>query len=164
MEFIRRYRPIKNVIICIQMLAFVHWINEKVFEIYPCTGPSMLPTLNVHGDLLGVDKWHGKNGKGCRVGDVIVAIKPGTTNVRIAKRIIGLPGDIICKDPLANHIEFIKVPKGHVWIMGDNLLHSLDSRNYGPLPMALIKGKVVCRIFPNFKWLDNGFTPFFKTS
>lgn len=80
----------KNLKIFIQMLALVHFVNEKIFEIYPCSGPSMLPTLNVHGDFLGVDKWNGKNGRGCHVGNIIVAIKPGTTNVRIAKRIIGM--------------------------------------------------------------------------
>ncbi|CCJ29506.1 unnamed protein product [Pneumocystis jirovecii] len=163
MGFIKRFQPIKNMMICIQMLALIDVINEKIFEIYPCSGPSMLPTLNAHGDLLGVDKWHGKNGRGCRAGDIIVAIKPGTTNIRIAKRIIGMPGDVICKDPLMSRAEFIKVPEGHVWVMGDNLLHSLDSRNYGPLPMALIKGKVVCRVLPDFKWFKNELSPLSTT-
>ncbi|KTW30192.1 hypothetical protein T552_00670 [Pneumocystis carinii B80] len=159
MESVKNFRVLKNLKIFIQMLALVHLVNEKIFEIYPCSGPSMLPTLNVYGDFLGVDKWNGKNGRGCQVGDIIVAIKPGTTNVRIAKRIIGMPGDIVSKDPLVDRPEFIKVPEGHVWITGDNLIHSLDSRNYGPLPMGLIKGKVVCRVLPSFKWLNNGLSP-----
>lgn len=158
-----RKKWMKNIKIGIQMLALVHWVNEKIFEIYPCSGPSMLPTLNVYGDFLGVDKWNGKHGRGCQAGDIIVAIKPGTTTLRIAKRIIGIPGDIVCKDPLMNPCEFIKVPEGHVWVMGDNLPYSLDSRNYGPLPMALIKGKVICRVLPNFKWINNGFSPSSKT-
>lgn len=36
-----------------------------------------------------------------------------------------------------------QVPKGHCWVLGDNLLSSRDSRLYGPLPMALIDGKVM---------------------
>ncbi|KAG4304146.1 hypothetical protein PORY_002510 [Pneumocystis oryctolagi] len=163
MGVFKRFGLVKKAIMIIQTMGLIHWVNEKVFEVYPCSGPSMLPTLNIYGDLLGVDKWNGKDGRKCRVGDIIVAIKPGTTNVRIAKRIIGMPGDIVCKDPLMNNAEFIEVPQGHVWVMGDNLLHSLDSRNYGPLPMALIKGKVVCRVLPDFKWFKNGLSPLSKT-
>lgn len=36
----------------------------------------------------------------------------------------------------------IQVPRGHVYVVGDNLHHSRDSRMFGPLPLALIKGKV----------------------
>lgn len=37
--------------------------------------------------------------------------------------------------------EMIQVPEGHVWVEGDNLSWSRDSRFFGPVPMALIKGR-----------------------
>lgn len=37
----------------------------------------------------------------------------------------------------------MQVPKGHCWLLGDNLYASRDSRLYGPVPMALIDGKVI---------------------
>lgn len=37
--------------------------------------------------------------------------------------------------------QMIQVPEGHVWLEGDNLSWSRDSRFYGPVPMALIKGR-----------------------
>lgn len=37
--------------------------------------------------------------------------------------------------------EMIQVPEGHVWVEGDNLGWSRDSRVYGPVPMALIRGR-----------------------
>ena len=40
------------------------------------------------------------------------------------------------------------VPDGHIWIEGDNSLDSVDSRSYGPVPAALIVGRVVCRVWP----------------
>lgn len=40
----------------------------------------------------------------------------------------------------------LQVPQGHVWLQGDNVVNSTDSRNYGPVPAALVKGKVVYRV------------------
>ncbi|KAK5094285.1 Mitochondrial inner membrane peptidase complex subunit [Exophiala xenobiotica] len=37
--------------------------------------------------------------------------------------------------------QMIQVPEGHVWLEGDNLSWSRDSRFFGPLPMALITGR-----------------------
>lgn len=33
------------------------------------------------------------------------------------------------------------MPKGHVWVAGDNMSNSIDSRHYGPVPIAMIRGK-----------------------
>ena len=38
-----------------------------------------------------------------------------------------------------------QVPKGHVWLQGDNATNSTDSRNYGPVPVALIRGRVILK-------------------
>jgi hypothetical protein len=40
------------------------------------------------------------------------------------------------------------VPEGHVWLEGDNPLLSVDSRHYGPIPVAWLQGKLVWRIWP----------------
>lgn len=42
--------------------------------------------------------------------------------------------------------QWVKVPKGHVWLVGDNLSNSTDSRKYGPVPIAMVKGKVIARV------------------
>lgn len=42
----------------------------------------------------------------------------------------------------------IVVPRGHVWVEGDNLDNSSDSRSYGPIPQGLIKSKAVLRLWP----------------
>ncbi|WWC99623.1 signal peptidase I [Kwoniella sp. B9012] len=51
--------------------------------------------------------------------------------------------------------QWVKVPKGHVWLVGDNLSNSTDSRKYGPVPIAMIKGKVLARVYPNPAWIEN---------
>eukprot|EP00557_Chaetoceros_sp_GSL56_P013363 CAMPEP_0176482256 /NCGR_PEP_ID=MMETSP0200_2-20121128/3277_1 /TAXON_ID=947934 /ORGANISM="Chaetoceros sp., Strain GSL56" /LENGTH=225 /DNA_ID=CAMNT_0017878557 /DNA_START=584 /DNA_END=1261 /DNA_ORIENTATION=+ len=46
------------------------------------------------------------------------------------------------------HDHMIIVPKGMVWVEGDNPLYSVDSRHYGPISNTSIVGKVVYRIWP----------------
>jgi signal peptidase I len=40
------------------------------------------------------------------------------------------------------------IPKDAVFVMGDNRPSSNDSRDFGPVPLDLIEGKVVFRYFP----------------
>ena len=49
------------------------------------------------------------------------------------------------------------MPDGHCWLLGDNLPDSRDSRVYGPVPLALIKGKVIARLWPwsDIGWIEN---------
>jgi inner membrane protease subunit 1 len=47
----------------------------------------------------------------------------------------------------------LQVPPGHVWLEGDNLIVSRDSREYGPVPLALVRGRAVAQIWPEVKWL-----------
>lgn len=42
----------------------------------------------------------------------------------------------------------VVVPRGHVWLEGDNAANSSDSRHYGPVPQGLIKSRAFCRLWP----------------
>ena len=48
--------------------------------------------------------------------------------------------------------EMIQVPEGHVWVEGDNLSWSRDSRFFGPVPLALVRGRS--------SWFAEGFFTF----
>lgn len=39
------------------------------------------------------------------------------------------------------------VPPGHVYVLGDNLPRSVDSRRFGAIPTSVIKGRVILRHF-----------------
>lgn len=51
----------------------------------------------------------------------------------------------------------LQVPEGHVWLQGDNTLNSTDSRHYGAVPYALLKGRAFLKVplsaldFPHFE-------------
>lgn len=46
------------------------------------------------------------------------------------------------------HSKVIYVPRGHVWLEGDNYENSSDSRNYGPVPIGLIQSRIMIRLWP----------------
>ncbi|KAK6134440.1 hypothetical protein DH2020_031819 [Rehmannia glutinosa] len=118
--------------------------SRKPTSVY---GPSMLPTLNFTGDVLLVDKLSPMLGK-VGPGDVVLVRSPENPRKTITKRIVGLEGDIVTflVDPGRSDLSHsLVVPKGHVWIQGDNIYASNDSRHIGPVPYGLILGKVFCR-------------------
>ena len=82
-------------------------------------------------------------------GELVSLKSPMKPNRIICKRIIGLPGDVVCVDPTglkAPSAEHVVVPKGHVWIAGDNAACSTDSRDYGPVSMGLIRGRIIAKV------------------
>ncbi len=46
----------------------------------------------------------------------------------------------------------ITVPKHHCFVLGDNRDHSLDSRHFGPVPLATVKGRADYLYFPAKDW------------
>lgn len=44
----------------------------------------------------------------------------------------------------ADRAATIKVPKGHVWVEGDNATQSVDSRQIGAVPASLVLGRAFC--------------------
>ncbi|KAL4930868.1 putative mitochondrial inner membrane protease subunit 1 [Aspergillus undulatus] len=138
---------------------------ENVLMIQLSEGPSMYPTFSPRGDYLLISKLH-KHGRGIEVGDVVRFWHPSFVGVYGAKRVLGMPGDFVCRDQALGTEagrtgEMIRVPEGHVYVGGDNLPWSRDSRNYGPLPMGLINGKVVARVWPpsRMQWVENPLKP-----
>lgn len=39
--------------------------------------------------------------------------------------------------------EYLTVPENHVFLLGDNIAESEDSRNFGPIPIDNIKAKIL---------------------
>lgn len=107
----------------------------------------MLPTLNAHGDVLLQESLSIKRSPP-RVarGDLVICVSPVDPTRLVCKRLLGLPGDTVCVDPTESATRHVEVPKGHMWLQGDNYNNSRDSRVYGPVPMGLLRARVVARV------------------
>lgn len=127
-------------------------------------GESMYSTLN-HKDILILNKLD----KNYNRFDIVIIDMDGT---KLVKRIIGLPGENIeykdnvlyidgkeVKDiDLSRTNDFsleelygiTALPDDYYFVMGDNRLHSSDSRDYriGLIKKSDIKGTAIFRIFP----------------
>jgi signal peptidase I len=85
----------------------------------------------------------------------------------LIKRVVGLPGEVLevrdgkvhingkvldesAHQIQAPHYQFgpIKIPAGHLFMMGDNRDNSADSHVWGPLPIENVRGRAVFRFWP----------------
>jgi signal peptidase I len=87
-----------RVAVLVQFGCFLYILNNYGLSSTLCQGPSMMPTLNPAGDVVLVEHVTVTLGRLQR-GDVIVAKSPTDPNAVVCKRILGLPGDTIPKDP-----------------------------------------------------------------
>ncbi|EOY27750.1 Peptidase S24/S26A/S26B/S26C family protein isoform 2 [Theobroma cacao] len=110
----------------------------------------MLPTLNISGNLLLAERISTRTGK-LRPGDVVILRSPESPRKIVCKRLIGMEGDQVTYvvDPMnSDRCQTVVVPKGHVWVEGDNIYASKDSRNFGAVPYGLLKGRVFWTVLP----------------
>lgn len=70
----------------------------------------------------------------------------------ICKRVVAVEGDDLPESSsISSDFDMLTVPLGHCWIEGDNPAVSLDSRDYGPVPYGLVYGRIIFRLWPNFR-------------
>ncbi|CAG2179649.1 unnamed protein product [Oppiella nova] len=116
-----------------------------------CSGSSMEPTLS-DKDIILTERYSSVFIKSYNRGDVVVARCPANPNTLICKRVAAIAGDSVRHGFLSQQV----IPRGHVWLTGDNTNYSTDSRDWGPIPIGLIVGKAVLKIWPfeDFQILD----------
>lgn len=125
------------------ILGFV-LIFYPFFKMAEVKGESMLPTLQ-NGQKVLTCHAYWLVGK-IRQNDIIV-LKEEKSQDYFIKRVLGLPGDKISWSmgpqnwPMEKG-EFI-VPEGRIYVVGDNLNHSDDSRKFGAFLQSNILGKVL---------------------
>ncbi|KAF2452065.1 LexA/Signal peptidase [Karstenula rhodostoma CBS 690.94] len=162
------WRIVKNTA---KSLLVIHLFMTYIGTIGPTHGISMVPTIP-HSyrstPFILVSHLH-RRGRNIAVGDVITYHTPAKTSIIGCKRVVGMPGDFVSvlsggrenedlgkaddEGDWANvKEEVVRVPEGHVWLAGDNLDWSRDSRVFGAVPLNLVRGKVEAVVWPPSAW------------
>jgi len=122
-------------------------------------GNSMAPTLN-HGDQLIVSRFIANFGN-LAAEDIVLLNVDGNT---IIKRLVAIPGDHVKLTQNVLYINGLQTDlplfgealadvditlyDGQYFVLGDNLLHSRDSRYFGVVEKRQIIAKVLLKYFP----------------
>jgi signal peptidase I len=134
----------------------------RAIEPMSVSSGSMAPTFNT-GDELLVSKLSGSDPER---GQVIVFHAPGS-DLLVVKRVAALGGDVVAirdgrlfvngdrvhEDYLAHgtvdgsYVGPVDVPPRTVYVLGDNRADSVDSRDFGTLPVDRIVGVVLRRLW-----------------
>ncbi|CAM8994788.1 unnamed protein product [Rhodiola kirilowii] len=146
------FEPVVNVA---RFFCVLHITNSYLVTPALAEGPSMLPTINLTGDFILAEKISVRLGK-VRSGDIVLIRSSQNPRKIIAKRVMAMEGQRVSfvANPSESELcETIVVPKGHVWIEGDNIYASTDSRKFGPVPYGLIHGRIFWRVGYFDLWL-----------
>ncbi|KAJ7699957.1 peptidase S24/S26A/S26B/S26C [Mycena rosella] len=142
------------------------------------SGRSMQPILNPDESLLWrdvaiFDRISMHTHRPYRRGDIVALKSPSDAKYELVKRIIAIEGDIVQTLPrlvlaILQHrnLSFgsrypdpeVCVPQGHVWVEGD-AFHSQDSNSFGPVPLGLVDARLVCLIWPWWRFSKVPATP-----
>lgn len=132
----------------LQLMGVLYCVKTYGVDFSTTWGASMAPLIREDGNIVVVDKISPRF-TGYKKNDVVVAAAP-TDGHLVLKRVCGTAGESVSVDRLG--VRHITVPQGHAWLLGDNRPASLDSRNYGPVPVALFQGRVAAVVWPPSDW------------
>jgi signal peptidase I len=159
---------LQSIVVVMALMVMVYLFIISPQEI---SGQSMYPTFE-NGEYILTNKIEYKLHEPQR-GDVIVFKSPRNKDIDYIKRIIAIPGDTlklsngryyVNGEPvdesylpanlytspgsyLQENVE-IKIPPLSYFVSGDNRPHSLDAREFGPIPKQDIIGKAIIRYWP----------------
>ncbi len=142
----------------ILIIALILILKIYFLGFYRINSSSMAPTLQV-GDMVLVDKYFFKQKKMFK--NEVVNFHQGNSNKDFVKRIIALEGDTVLylndnvyinsfefgsgskfDQSWINHYHQVIVGKGEVFLLGDNLNISSDSREWGTISIRKILGEI----------------------
>jgi signal peptidase I len=159
---------LETIVVSLAIFAVVYIF---LFQPHQVDGKSMEPNFH-NAEYILTDKISYRLGDPKR-GDVVVFHSPQDVGTDFIKRIVGVPGDLVMikdgyfylngtrldeeyiNDPgkvapgrFLREGTTAEVPNGQYLVMGDNRLHSSDSREWGFVPKTNIVGRAFFRYWP----------------
>lgn len=145
-------------------LAIVFLLRAFIFDFALVEGKSMYNTLDDRDRVIVLKTavW----GEGLPPRNSVVVTKYPDKSERFIKRLIAIEGDTIeirngktyvngkenkyCHNYPPFDMLPITIPKGEIFVMGDNRENSLDSRSsdIGPISKKMLVGQAVCVVWP----------------
>jgi nickel-type superoxide dismutase maturation protease len=112
--------------------AMLVWWRWRPFRV-EVEGESMSPTLEPGDYLVAV------RSRTVRPGSLVVVEHPDRPGYEMVKRVTAVPGE---------RVDDRDMGPNEYWITGDNPDGSTDSRTFGPVGRAAIKGQMLFRYWP----------------
>lgn len=159
---------LETIVVALSIFVVVYLF---LFQPHEVKGSSMEPSFS-NNEYILTDKISYRF-SGPKRGDVVIFKSPKNPDVDYIKRIIGLPserikierGNVFVNGEILNETYInpptnlfpgsilsegkeIVIPEGKYFVLGDNRLHSSDSREFGPIGEDLIIGKAFMRYWP----------------
>jgi signal peptidase I len=152
-------------ILVLATMGGLFWLGEAfAIQAFTVSSASMLPTLHPRETLLVNRLAYRRHPP--RHGDIVVFRFPQAVGRKFVKRVIGLPGDVVeeqggqvyvngkpvvqkdTPDPsrtIGPEMTMLpqRIPPGKLFVLGDNLAASLDSRYWGTVDIENVVGKAV---------------------
>lgn len=129
-----------RLLLCVMSLAFAAFLQP--YRPVVVIGNSMWPTLH-SGSVVILDT-RARRGANISEGDIVVVRIDGQT---LVKRVYALGGSkvrgFLGRDEKSAGKRTYRVPDGYLLVIGDNRQDSYDSRDFGPVPVEAVLGKVI---------------------
>jgi signal peptidase I len=158
-------RVLKDILETILIAAVVALLVRMfVIEPFYVNGPSMEPAFYT-GDRLILNKFAYRNAEPKR-GDIIIFRYPRHPDQDFIKRVVAVGGESVeirmgrlyingqlydetypTRSSIASYPR-TEVPRGSVFVLGDNRSNSEDSRYFGFVPLSSVIGKAWCIYWP----------------
>lgn len=156
------------VLLAMALATCVRWVALESFVV---PTPSMEPAVTA-GDRLLAEKVSTLAGREYRRGDILVFEDPLQPGRLLVKRVLAVGGDEVdirdgrvwvdgealdepyvggqstARLPATGIYYPVTVPQGSLWVMGDNRGDSGDSRAFGPVGEASVRGRVLAAYWP----------------
>jgi signal peptidase I len=169
LALVRRNAVVEVAVIVALAIGLAISVQAYAVKPYRIPSESMEPTLQV-GDQIIVNRFSHHLGAQPDVGDIVVFHPPTATSETFIKRVVGVSGDrIAIRDgrvvrngerqeesyarpcgaaPKCDVPRPVTVPRGHVYVLGDNRGASQDSRFWGFVPVSDVIGEAVAIYWP----------------
>ena len=114
----------------------------SICRVEDCSIAESLP-----GDAAGLDLcvYRTTNPKSLHVGDLVTVRSPESGKT-VVKRLVANEGDWVRRNGEVKNVDIRPsevIRRGYCWLEGDDAGAPDDSRAYGPMPSALLRGRVV---------------------